>query len=76
MCKKVVKPSGTDTKVLRQSSSSCVKKLNPASECVAMPQQKENKAFRIKRSKVQLIMDSNPDQGIPRGKSLFAEDRD
>ena len=87
VCKKVVKPSGTDTKVLRQlfpSSSSYVKKrpfskvFNPASECVAMPQQKKKKAFRMKPSKVQLIMVNNPDQGIPRGKSrreLVAEER-
>jgi hypothetical protein len=72
VCKKVSKPSGSDTKVLSQLFPSVKKRsfskvFDPAKECVAMPQQKK-KAFRAKPSNVQVLMLDNPDDGIPRGK--------
>lgn len=45
------------------------KAFDPASECVALPQQKKKKAFRSKPSKVQIVMVFDPSNGVPKGKS-------
>ena len=76
VCKRLGKPSSSDAKVLSRLFPSSVsrppkrplKAFDPASECVALVQQKKKKAFKSKPSNVEVIMVCDKST-IPRGKA-------
>ena len=76
VCKRLGKPSSTDTKILShlfpssmsRPSKRPLKAFDPAADCVASVQQKKKKAFKSKPSNVAVIM-VNDKSTIPRGKA-------